>query len=112
VKLISWVALNAPKRLFELDPNLALPSLLTEQDVLDIIGSGNSIFWEHSPHELSLFDYAYLDRLSGLVYSNRLIKPECITFHFSSIPEDRLYALQEGNPEAVVIDYMYVSIRI
>jgi len=112
VKLISWVALNEPKRLAELDSNLAFPSLLTEQDILDIIDSGNSIFWEHNPNDLNLFDYAYLDRISGLVYSNRLIKPECITFPFSAMPEDRLYDLQEINPGMMVVDYLYVSIRI
>lgn len=112
MKLISWVALNTPKRLAELDPNLAFPGLLTDQDILDIIGSGNTIFWEHSPHDLSLFDYAYLDRISGLVYSNKLIRPECITFHFTAMPEDRLYALQEANPGMIAIDYLYVSIRI
>lgn len=112
MKLISWVALNAPRRLAELDPNLVFPDVLTEQDILDIIGSGNSIFWEYNPHDLSLFDYAYLDRISGLVYSNKLVKPQCITFHFSAMPEDRLYELQEKHPGMIMIDYLYVSIQI
>jgi hypothetical protein len=112
VKLITWVALNAPKRLVEFDPILALPALLTEQDVLDIINSCNSIFWEHSPHEISLFDYAYLDKISGLVYSNKRVKPSYITFHFSALPEDRLYSLHEANPSEIIIDYLYVSVKI
>ena len=112
MKLISWVALNAPKRLVELDPNLAFPDVLTEQDIFDVIGSGNSIFWEHNPQDLSLFDYAHMDRISGLVYSNKLVKPQCITFQFSAMPKDRLYELQEANPGMIVIDYLYVSIKI
>lgn len=112
MKLISWVALNSPKRLVELDPILAFPKLLEEQDILDIINSGNSIFWEHSPHELNLFDYAYLDKISGLVYSNKRVKPDYITFHFSAMPEDRLHELQEANPSDLILDYLYVSIKI
>ena len=112
MKLIDWTALNAPKRLVEFDRNLAFPAFLPEQDIIEILKSGNSIFWEQNPHDLSLFDYAYIDKISGLVYSNKNIRPTCITFHFSSLAEEKLDALQEVNKSMVIIDFLYVSMLI
>ena len=112
MKLVNWIAKFNPRQLVKLDPVLKLPFFLTDEDLNNIISSGNSIFWETNPPDISLFDYAYVDIHSGLTYSNTGTKPGFISFHCSGLPEDRLEELRRKYPKHVVVDYLYVSMRI
>lgn len=112
MKLINWIARYHPKQLVDLDPALRFPDFLSEQDIKQIIESGNSIFWEKNPPDISIFDYACLDLLGGLSYSNKKINPKFITFHYASLPEDRLKEIKKQNPNKVMLDFLYVAMRI
>jgi hypothetical protein len=112
VKLANWTARFAPKQLIALDPILRFPDFLTEEDAIQILSTGNSIFWETSPPDISIFYYAYIDLASGLVYSDRNISPNFISFHFSGLGDDRLQELKKLYPERVVFDFLYVSMEI
>lgn len=112
MKLANWIAKFAPKQLVALDPVLLLPDFLTEEDVLQILSTGNSIFWETSPPDISIFDYAYIELANGLVYSNRNVCPKFISFHYSGLSEDRLRELKRHHPDKVILDFLYVSMRI
>lgn len=112
MKLANWIALNNPSRLCEIDPILRFPTFLSEQDVLEILATNNSIFWEVSPLDLSLFDYAYVDRRSGLVYSNPHILPSYVSFHYTGLDEERLDHLLKSYPTEVNIDFLYVYMKI
>jgi len=112
VKLVNWTAKFAPKQLVALDPALRFPDFLAEEDVLQILSTGNSIFWETSPPDISIFDYAYIDLTNGLVYSNRNVSPKFISFHYSGLSEDRLRELKKQYPKQVMLDFLYVSMRV
>lgn len=112
MKLVNWIAVYDPLRLCEIDPILRFPDFLSEQDILEILGTHNSIFWEVNPEDISLFDYAYIDRMSGLVYSNRNLIPAYISFHYTSLSAERLNELRETYPDDVNIDFIYVYVKI
>lgn len=112
MKLANWTAIHAPKQLEILDPELRFPSFLTEQDILQILSTGNSIFWETNPPEISIFDYAYIDANAGLVYSGANIRPKFVSFHYSGLSEQRLAELKKQHPGKIVLDFLYVAMRI
>lgn len=112
MKLLNWIARYSPRQLVYFDPVLRFPEFLTDSDLQEILSSGNSVFWEISPLDISLFDYAYIDSVNGLVYSNKNSDPGYLSFHFSSLSEDRLLQLKDQYPDRIIIDFLYVSMRI